>query len=391
MIKKRILIIAPYNNNTIGLCSLNLYKALCKDENFEVKCVIVHKFKNGYSDFECCETFTNKVSGVLLKPFALLKQVFWLKSVKKRFKPDITISTLNSCSTLNILSGGNDKKFGIFHSPYTQAKVKGLIVYIFTLFEFRFIFSRLNKIICVSAGIKKHIQKSFNVYKNKDVEVIYNIHNFNDIVEKSKMPLTEKEKEIINENSIIYLGRLDSNKAPMRTLEAFSRAVNSIPTNSNLIFIGKDTENLWPGLQDFINSKKGLSERVFFLEYQNNPYKYLSKGKCLISSSYSEGLPGVMIEALTLGKPVLSTNSSGGIWEILSCYDKYNENLDGIIITDDGVITSNLSFYDKKKYYIDIENLKQGIIEIFKIKNTPFLFRHKINEKEIIKNIFKYE
>jgi len=55
MIKKKILLVIPYNRGTIGLCSLNLYKSLLKSATTEVKCVMIHKFENGYDELEHCE------------------------------------------------------------------------------------------------------------------------------------------------------------------------------------------------------------------------------------------------------------------------------------------------------------------------------------------------
>ncbi len=383
MNKTKILIVAPKNNQTIGLCSLNLYEAFYSQNNIEVKCVVVHKFKNGYPGFDECESCVKSKSSMFNKPFSFIKQLFWLKRIKQTFRPDITISTLGRCSTLNILSGGNERKIGIFHSPHTQEKDKGLIIYLYTLFEYHYVFPKLDKLACVSIGVKNHILESFKEYKNKKVDVIYNIHNVDDIKTKAQENLSDKEKSLVNSNSIIYVGRLDNNKAPMRALHAFYEAIENIPENANLIFIGKDTDNILPSLQEFIRDKN-LSSRVYFLGFQKNPYKYLSHAKCLISTSYSEGLPGVMIESLYLGKPVISTNSSGGVWEILSCYDAFQPNIEDIYISEDGIITSNLAATNKLKYNIDIRNLAKAIHSVYKMKPVTFKFKEQIDSNIII-------
>ena len=45
--KKRILIVVAGNKGTIGMCSRNLYLALQRQEEIEVKCVFVHLFPGG--------------------------------------------------------------------------------------------------------------------------------------------------------------------------------------------------------------------------------------------------------------------------------------------------------------------------------------------------------
>ena len=44
--KKRILIVVPYNNGTIGMCSRNLYVVMKEREDIDVKAVVVHWFED---------------------------------------------------------------------------------------------------------------------------------------------------------------------------------------------------------------------------------------------------------------------------------------------------------------------------------------------------------
>lgn len=48
-----------------------------------------------------------------------------------------------------------------------------------------------------------------------------------------------------------------------------------------------------------------------------NPYRYMGRARLLVLSSAWEGLPTVMLEALTCGCPIVSTNCSSGPGEIL--------------------------------------------------------------------------
>ena len=58
-------------------------------------------------------------------------------------------------------------------------------------------------------------------------------------------------------------------------------------------------------------SKYGLQNYVHFLGYQTNPYKFLSRTKLLVSMSYQEGFSGAFVEAISLGKPFVSTDVGG--------------------------------------------------------------------------------
>ena len=47
------------------------------------------------------------------------------------------------------------------------------------------------------------------------------------------------------------------------------------------------------------------------------PLKYMKKSKLLILTSVYEGFPNVLVESLTIGTPVISTNANAGASEIL--------------------------------------------------------------------------
>src|SRR5687768_5907309 len=60
-----------------------------------------------------------------------------------------------------------------------------------------------------------------------------------------------------------------------------------------------------------------LENEVSLHGYVTNPYAYMSKTAVLVLSSAWEGLPTVLIEAMALGTPVVSTDCPSGPSEIL--------------------------------------------------------------------------
>ena len=105
----------------------------------------------------------------------------------------------------------------------------------------------------------------------------------------------------------------------------------------------------------------------------------------LVSSSYSEGLPGVIIEALTLGIPVITTNSSRGVWEIFGCSNQYDKKMKGLKVVPDGIITSNTG---DDKY--DDEMLAKAIGNFRKEEFTvPFSFADKVSAETIAKQFLE--
>lgn len=389
--KKRILIVVPYNNGTIGMCSRNLYVAMKEREDLEVKAVVVHRFKNDrIPEFEDVDFCVKKEAHPLWKWTNLIKQIIWLRRIKRTFKPDITVSTLGGCSTINVLSGGSDIKVGIFHAPHFQERSKGRIVYLNTIVNYKFIYPKLDRIACVSNEVKNSIIKSFPWFKGKDVRVVYNVHNDSVIYKKAKDELSIEESLIVDDNTLLYIGRFDNNKAPQRALQAFIRSIKNLPIEAKLSYIGKDTQTLQPEMELLIK-KNNLTDRIHFLGFQSNPYKFLSRAKGLISCSYSEGLPGVMIESLLLGKPIVTTNSSEGVWEIMSCHESYNKELKSLMICCDGIITSNLACNNSSFESSDIDNLGIAIQKIYNENFMPkFQFRNFLNKENILMELIDF-
>ncbi len=84
---------------------------------------------------------------------------------------------------------------------------------------------------------------------------------------------------------------------------------------SQLVLIGKGpTLNT---TQQYVQSL-GLDSRVRFLGHRANPFKYVSRANCLVLSSNFEGFPNVILEALAVGCPVISTNCGSGPRELLA-------------------------------------------------------------------------
>lgn len=61
----------------------------------------------------------------------------------------------------------------------------------------------------------------------------------------------------------------------------------------------------------------GVAENVMYLDFDENPFRYMARAAVVVLSSRNEGLPNVLLEAMACGTPVASTNAPYGPAEIL--------------------------------------------------------------------------
>ena len=95
-------------------------------------------------------------------------------------------------------------------------------------------------------------------------------------------------------------------------LRAFNEIKNEIDCDIVLMGDGKN-KNL---LIEYAK-KNNFNKNFFIFNFKKNPFPYLLKSDLFILTSNYEGLPNVLIESMSLNKPIISTNSPTGPREIL--------------------------------------------------------------------------
>lgn len=145
-----------------------------------------------------------------------------------------------------------------------------------------------------------------------NVQTIYNPTFNSTIIKKSKVKIDDDVFKNIKGKKIITVGRLSYEKDFQTLIKAFSGVFKQL--DCSLVFIGDGQEK-----ENLINlSKKfGIEKKVYFLGFKENPYKYVANCELFVLTSLYEGLPNVLIEAIGVGTPVISTNCLSGPNEIL--------------------------------------------------------------------------
>lgn len=184
-------------------------------------------------------------------------------------------------------------------------------------------YNRFDKIVCVSESTKKAFLKKFNIPKEK-VSVQYNPIDEKKILEKSKEII--EDVEISKKFKIVTVGRLVSQKGHIRLLEVCKQLFDEgFDFEVWIIGEGPERENL-----ERFTIINNLSSNIKLLGFKENPYKYVKQCDLYVSTSYVEGYPLVIAEALAIGLPILATDCSG-LNELIG-YGKY-----GLLVDSDSI------------------------------------------------------
>jgi len=205
-------------------------------------------------------------------------------------------------------------------STDTYSFIKGQ----FKLYKLRRQLKGLN-LIAVSKGVQ---DDALNIVKlkPKSIQTIYNPIDIHTI-----QKLANNNHNIKYQDYIIHIGRFVSQKRHDRLIRAYLQS----NINGKLLLIGQGP--LKEQSKELV-STLGLTDNVIFHDQLQNPYPFIKNAKLLILSSDYEGLGFVLLEALALQTPIISTDCPHGPKEIFKNY--ISENL--IAIDDEDALARQI-------------------------------------------------
>lgn len=211
----------------------------------------------------------------------------------------------------------------------------------------RFMYGYCYKVISISDESKALIEKKHQL---KNVVRIYNPIDIDEIKVKSQ------EVNELPYDYIIGVGQMETTiKQFDKLIEAYSNSV--LPENNiHLVLLGDGEQKKM--LQNLVTERK-IEDKVHFLAYQNNPFKYLKNAKFFVLSSLNEGLPNVILESLACETPVISFDCSSGPKEMI----QHREN--GLLVENQNVEklaeAMNLFVEDENLYRYCKQNALQSV------------------------------
>ena len=192
-----------------------------------------------------------------------------------------------------------------------------------------------SKLIAVSQATRQSLVRQG--IAGERIEVIPNGVRENGTVHMSKEEVFKKLGISENHSLIGMVGRLCPTKGQEEFLKSVAEVSRAIPNVIGVI-IGKDTEfnGTYERRLRAISHELGLSKRVLFLGYQEDPRPYIHAMDFLILPSKVEGMPLVILEAMALKRAVVA-HQVDGVSEVVE------DGITGILVSPNAPQTLTLS------------------------------------------------
>lgn len=338
---------------------------------------------------------------LLFRIYGFILNCVKVNKIKNKNNYDISISFLEEMNVINILTSKKIKTLLCIRSYLSILfQEKSFVNLIYHLF-IKWFYNKSDYLITQTELGKYDLITNFNISPEK-LFVIPNAFDIENIKRYSIIPL-KKEFDIDSNAPIIAnIGQLYHYKCQWPLIKIFSRIKEEI--NEAKLFIigdGELKEKLVSltktiGLKVFLFGTEQCDPDadVYFLGQQDNPFSLISKSNLYIHTSLLEGFPNVIVEAMTCGIPIISSDCKAGPREILAPDTDFKIQTKKPEFSQYGIL---MPIFDGKKIYnTDLNKIemiwKTTIINILKDKKmmNHYSNKSKIRSKDYeIKSIAK--
>lgn len=172
----------------------------------------------------------------------------------------------------------------------------------------RLLYPFADSVICVSESVRQDLLSVSGLEPSK-VVTLWNMIDTKDTTTSNEADLNENNKDA---PLFLAVGRLNRQKDHLTLIKAFAKVRESKP--SKLVILGEGP--LRADLSALVE-ELGLEEDLKMPGFTVDPTPWYRSADVVVLPSLYEGLPGVLLEALAMGKSIVSTDCPGGSAEIL--------------------------------------------------------------------------
>ena len=205
-----------------------------------------------------------------------------------------------------VLRASNHPSGNLKRYPWAQRGVRAYLRWLA-----KRLYRRADAVIAVSDGVGAEVARMTGIPSER-ITTIYNPVVTPAFIEKTSMALDYPWFAPGEPPVILGAGRFTIQKDFRTLVEAFRILRAERPVRLVILGDGPQRRTLETSVDD-----SGLGRDILLPGYVENPMAWMNKASVFVLSSLWEGLPGVLIEALACGCPVVSTDCPSGPKEIL--------------------------------------------------------------------------
>ena len=208
---------------------------------------------------------------------------------------------------------------------------------------------KIYRVTCPTTSTYEYLKK-INIFDQNKLFVLRDpVIQLHEFLKKKNEKI--EDLKIEKNNLIISIGRLTRQKNLILLIRAFKKILIKYP-NYHLLLLGEGEQKK---LLTEETKKLKIQERISFLGYQKNVYKYLLNSDCFILTSLWEDPGFVILEAALSNTLIISSNCPNGPNEILSNGQNgflfQNNNLSDLLNKFDEFKNSTEDELNKKKLF----------------------------------------
>ena len=166
-------------------------------------------------------------------------------------------------------------------------------------------------IVAVSQGVAADLTEVIGL-PSDGIDVIYNPVVTPTLHQQAQAALDHPWFQLNQPPVVLAVGRLEPQKDFPTLIRAFAQVRRT--QAARLLILGEGAER--SSLEALIQALD-LEQDVSLPGFVSNPHAYMSRAALFVLPSRWEGLPGVLIEALYCGTPLIATDCPGGSREVL--------------------------------------------------------------------------